>query len=88
MVKIVCRKLKACIARSYAPQVTHIVMASNTAKRQDGRQCVLGKRTMKYMQGVINGKWIVSFDWIEQCIKQSVISSSMLFILEYSHTKK
>ena len=29
---------------------------------------VLHQRTMKYLQGLLGGKWIVSIEWIERCL--------------------
>ncbi|KAL3831245.1 hypothetical protein ACJMK2_023019 [Sinanodonta woodiana] len=53
--------LQAKVAEEFTPEVTHLVIGCN----QNGT-C---PRTIKYLHGVLTGKWIVSFDWINTCIE-------------------
>jgi len=54
--------LDAKIVSEFSPSVTHIVTTTN------------GKgvcpRTIKYLNGVLTGKWIVNYDWIVKCLRQ------------------
>lgn len=43
--------------------VTHVIV--NTTGEQNA-----AKSTLKYLQGIAHRKWIVSYRWIEDCIKQ------------------
>jgi len=42
--------------------VTHIVTATNNKKG-------ICPRTIKYLNGVLTGKWIVSYEWIIKCLR-------------------
>ncbi|KAG2249104.1 hypothetical protein Bca52824_088732 [Brassica carinata] len=48
------------ISRKWEPRVTHIIASIN-----DNGAC---KRTLKFMMGVLEGKWILSIDWIKACM--------------------
>lgn len=49
------------VVEDFCPEVTHIVTSCN----KDG-MCA---RTFKYMHGVVNGKWIVNFEWVNMCLE-------------------
>nr|XP_054767566.1 BRCA1-associated RING domain protein 1-like [Lytechinus pictus] len=53
--------LEGRVVDEFSPDVTHLVAACE----EDGR-CL---RTMKYMQAVLAGRWVVSSKWISECIK-------------------
>ncbi|XP_793413.3 BRCA1-associated RING domain protein 1 [Strongylocentrotus purpuratus] len=53
--------LQGRVVDEFSPEVTHLVAACE----EDG-QCL---RTMKYMQAVLAGRWVVSFKWVKECIK-------------------
>ncbi|KAG2244583.1 hypothetical protein Bca4012_023493 [Brassica carinata] len=48
------------ISRKWEPRVTHIIASIN-----ENGAC---KRTLKFMMGVLEGKWILSTDWIKACM--------------------
>ena len=50
------------IALSYDPLVTHIITASENG---------ICPRTFKYMCAVLDGKWIVDFNWYLECITKN-----------------
>ncbi|XP_076094302.1 BRCA1-associated RING domain protein 1-like [Mytilus galloprovincialis] len=49
------------VVEDFCPEVTHIVTSCN----KEG-MCA---RTFKYMHGVVNGKWIVNFEWVNMCLE-------------------
>lgn len=51
--------LKAKIVEEFNPEVTHIVSGVN----KEG----MCPRTLKYLKGVLAGKWIVTIDWLRTC---------------------
>jgi len=53
------------IARVYSPSVTHIITSSQQTTQND-EKFRLAKRTLKYMLGILGGKWIVDFEWVEK----------------------
>lgn len=53
--------LNAKVVQDYCPEVTHVITSSN----QDG-QC---PRTIKYLMAVLQGKWILSMDWVHTCLE-------------------
>ncbi|XP_070565914.1 BRCA1-associated RING domain protein 1-like [Ptychodera flava] len=58
-----CAKLlKGRVVEDFDNSVTHVVTSCN----QDG-QCA---RTMKFLQGILHGKWIVSYDWVKRCLEK------------------
>jgi len=56
---------------SYSTEVTHVVVAavrSNQGKKRSRKVIELKQRTMKYLMGVLEGKWIVCLNWLQECI--------------------
>ncbi|KAL1205349.1 BREAST CANCER SUSCEPTIBILITY 1-like protein [Cardamine amara subsp. amara] len=49
------------ISRKWEPSVTHVIASIN-----ENGAC---KRTLKFMMGILEGKWILSIDWIKACMK-------------------
>ncbi|KAF8114992.1 hypothetical protein N665_0030s0041 [Sinapis alba] len=49
------------ISRKWEPRVTHVIASIN-----ENGSC---KRTLKFMMGILEGKWILSIDWIKACMK-------------------
>nr|XP_022310050.1 BRCA1-associated RING domain protein 1-like isoform X4 [Crassostrea virginica] len=54
-------KLQARIAEDFSSEVTHIVSTCNSSG--------LCPRTMKYLRGVLTGRWIVSMEWVKTCLE-------------------
>ncbi|KAM7448499.1 BRCA1-associated RING domain protein 1 [Porites harrisoni] len=54
--------LNAKIVNEFSLSVTHIVTATNSKG--------VCPRTIKYLNGVVTGKWIVNYDWIEKCLRR------------------
>lgn len=52
------------ILTQYTPEVTHLVVS--TDKQQKG---LMKQRTMKYMQCIMNGSFVVSTQWVQDSIK-------------------
>ncbi|WIA37707.1 hypothetical protein OEZ86_014592 [Tetradesmus obliquus] len=48
------------VADSWSSAVTHVVCATNE-KRE-------ARRTLKYMQGILSGCWVVSSSWVTACL--------------------
>ena len=46
--------------------ITHLVVSSNENK-------IFPQRTMKYLQAIMNGIWIVEINWIEDSLKENEI---------------
>jgi len=51
------------VARNYSQQVTHVVTPT-MKKSIAGTEVYLCNRTLKYMEGIIGGKWVLSYDWV------------------------
>ncbi|CAH8389506.1 unnamed protein product [Eruca vesicaria subsp. sativa] len=49
------------ISTKWEPRVTHVIASTN-----ENGAC---KRTLKFMMGILEGKWILSIDWIKACMK-------------------
>ena len=45
---------------SFTPAVTHVVVPTSVDEP--------AKRTIKFLQGVVSGKWIVSYAWVSACL--------------------
>ncbi|XP_078656243.1 uncharacterized protein LOC144902593 [Branchiostoma floridae x Branchiostoma belcheri] len=50
------------VVKTFSDQVTHLVTACDEAGH-----C---SRTIKYLRGVLTGKWIVSFKWVSACLEK------------------
>ena len=61
--KRVVRLLKAREAESFDPSVTHVI----TRVLPDA-QPLTCRRTLKFVQGVLAGAWVLSSDWLDACI--------------------
>ncbi|CAN8325448.1 unnamed protein product [Cochlearia groenlandica] len=51
------------IPRKWEHSVTHVIASVN-----ENGAC---KRTFKFMMGILEGKWILSIDWIKSCLKNT-----------------
>lgn len=49
------------ISSSWSPSVTHVIASTD----QSGA-C---KRTLKFLMAILNGKWVVSIDWVKTCME-------------------
>ncbi|CAI9089704.1 OLC1v1024324C1 [Oldenlandia corymbosa var. corymbosa] len=49
------------VIKNWDPSVTHVVAATD-----DNGAC---KRTLKFLMGVLEGKWILNIEWVGACIK-------------------
>lgn len=65
------------IAHQFSKDVTHIVVSTD----EDG---LVKQRTMKYMQGIAYGLWIVSSDWITDSTKAQQIQNEQKYEVKYS----
>ncbi|CAL1525972.1 unnamed protein product [Lymnaea stagnalis] len=63
--------LHAKIVENFSPEVTHLVTGVNA----EG----MCPRTLKYLHGVLAGKWIVSTDWLVSCIENCNLISEDKF---------
>eukprot|EP00954_Amorphochlora_amoebiformis_P004882 383377-Amorphochlora_amoeboformis.AAC.1 len=64
-IKKACKALGGLLLRSYHSRCTHVVTAAE--KCEEG---YVGKRTMKYLHGILDAKWIVSIDWLKKSIRE------------------
>ncbi|XP_024873681.1 uncharacterized protein LOC112455764 isoform X1 [Temnothorax curvispinosus] len=62
-VKEFAAKYNANYVNQFDRDVTHVIV--NTTGEQNA-----AKSTLKYLQGIAHRKWIVSYRWIEDCIRQ------------------
>ncbi|XP_071550179.1 BRCA1-associated RING domain protein 1-like isoform X2 [Panulirus ornatus] len=53
--------LRARVVSEFSPEVSHII----TECTKDKVAC---QRTLKYMMGVVSGKWIISPSWVDECL--------------------
>lgn len=51
------KKFGGSVVEDYNEKVTHLI-----AKTTFENDCYIVKRTLKYVYGILNGKWILSFD--------------------------
>ncbi|KAL5716339.1 hypothetical protein ACHQM5_018050 [Ranunculus cassubicifolius] len=49
------------LSTTYAPNVTHII-----ASTDENGAC---RRTLKFLLGILEGKWILKIDWVKACIE-------------------
>ncbi|XP_033120913.1 BRCA1-associated RING domain protein 1-like [Anneissia japonica] len=61
LVETCAKMLDADIVKDFTDDITHVI-ASCTAG-----VCL---RTFKYLQGVISAKWVISFQWVESCLRE------------------
>eukprot|EP00744_Colponema_vietnamica_P026361 GILI01039080.1.p1 GENE.GILI01039080.1~~GILI01039080.1.p1 ORF type:complete len:375 (+),score=88.92 GILI01039080.1:136-1125(+) len=55
------RCLNARVVDSFDDNVTHVVVPNK------GRRCA--KRTLKYLFGIVTGKWVIGFSWVKSSLK-------------------
>ncbi|CAA7054605.1 unnamed protein product [Microthlaspi erraticum] len=51
------------ISTKWEPSVTHVIVSVD-----ENGAC---RRTLKFMMGILEGKWILSIDWIKACMKDT-----------------
>ncbi|KAG7542072.1 Zinc finger RING-type [Arabidopsis thaliana x Arabidopsis arenosa] len=51
------------ISKNWEPTVTHVIASIN-----ENGAC---KRTLKFMMAILEGKWILTIDWIKACMKNT-----------------
>ncbi|KAF9620386.1 hypothetical protein IFM89_011759, partial [Coptis chinensis] len=49
------------LLKTYGPSVTHII-----ASTDENGAC---RRTLKFLSGILEGKWILKIDWVNACMK-------------------
>ncbi|KAJ3696143.1 hypothetical protein LUZ60_001520 [Juncus effusus] len=49
------------ISKCWSPNITHVIASTN-----EKGAC---KRTLKYLMAILNGKWIITLDWIRICME-------------------
>lgn len=62
MVEDLARQMGAEVLPAYTPNVTHVIV------RVDEENCA--ERTLKFLYGVACKRWIVSIEWIRECVKE------------------
>ncbi|KAF0925258.1 hypothetical protein E2562_015971 [Oryza meyeriana var. granulata] len=50
------------ISASWSPSVTHVIASTDLSGA-----C---KRTLKFLMAILNGRWIVSIDWVKTCMER------------------
>ncbi|XP_055950344.1 BRCA1-associated RING domain protein 1-like isoform X2 [Argiope bruennichi] len=53
--------LKADIVEDFKPEVTHVITSCDNQGN-----CI---RTLKVLMGILTGKWVMNFNWIEVCLE-------------------
>eukprot|EP01041_Mallomonas_annulata_P000064 gene64-72_t len=66
--ELVCKlpTIQITIENHYSDWITHTIVSTD-------RKFVVESRTMKYMQALIAGKWIVSIDWLVESLATGVL---------------
>lgn len=59
------KMIRARVVTDFSQDVTHIVCDCTPNK-------VVGQRTPKYMMGIASGKWILSYNWVDDCLSQGM----------------
>ncbi|GFP81199.1 protein breast cancer susceptibility 1 homolog [Phtheirospermum japonicum] len=59
------------ILKNWDPTVTHVI-----ASTDENGAC---RRTLKYLMGVLEGKWILSVEWIKACIGAGELVDEQLY---------
>lgn len=58
-----CKLYKAKLHQSFNNAITHLIVYPET----ESGGVIRAKRTVKYLQGMINGIWILSYTWVVHC---------------------
>lgn len=59
------------ISTSWSPNVTHVIASTNMSG-----SC---KRTLKFLMAILNGKWVISMDWVKTCMDLMEPADEMKF---------
>nr|CAB3464759.1 unnamed protein product [Digitaria exilis] len=59
------------ISTSWNPSVTHVIASTDLSGA-----C---KRTLKFLMAILHGKWVVSIDWVKNCMEQMEPVAEMRF---------
>ncbi|WVZ99192.1 hypothetical protein U9M48_044525 [Paspalum notatum var. saurae] len=59
------------ISPSWSPSVTHVIASTNLSGA-----C---KRTLKFLMAILNGKWVVSIEWVKTCMERMEPVGEMRF---------
>eukprot|EP01091_Cochliopodium_minus_P010193 TRINITY_DN2656_c0_g1_i1.p1 TRINITY_DN2656_c0_g1~~TRINITY_DN2656_c0_g1_i1.p1 ORF type:complete len:1030 (+),score=414.49 TRINITY_DN2656_c0_g1_i1:260-3091(+) len=70
--KLLCVKLGGRLVKQWSDEVTHLVTNVDPETKTT-------KRTVKYLLSILSGNWVVSFDWVENCLSQQKWSSESKF---------
>jgi PHD-zinc-finger like domain/PHD-finger/Zinc finger, C3HC4 type (RING finger) len=62
----------------YEASVTHVV----TGAQQHDTHGLVPARTSKYFQGILARKWVLCFDWIDECTRRKELLPEDLFIVQ------
>ncbi|KAL3522731.1 hypothetical protein ACH5RR_015565 [Cinchona calisaya] len=65
------RLSRVTVLKDWDRSVTHVV-----ASTDENGAC---KRTLKFLMGVLEGKWIVNIDWVKTCIKSMELVDEQLY---------
>ncbi|XP_071482423.1 BRCA1-associated RING domain protein 1-like [Diadema antillarum] len=59
----ICAKLlKGRVVEKFSKEVTHLITSC-----EESNMCL---RTMKYMQAILTGRWVLPFKWVESCLNE------------------
>ena len=58
-----CARLGAELVAAYEARVTHVIVRADPEDNS-------AERTLKFLYGVAGRKWIVSIEWVRQCLRQ------------------
>ncbi|CAK9187563.1 unnamed protein product [Ilex paraguariensis] len=62
------------VLKNWDSSVTHVI-----ASTDENRAC---RRTLKFLMGVLEGKWILSIDWVKSCIKAEELVDEQHFEID------